>query len=159
GLKDLAPLTGLQMLCLYSTEVGDAGLKDLLALTDLRRLLLWDTAVTDAGLKDLAALKHLRTVEVQGTKVTAAGLEEFKAAVPLVTVKTQQVEGPGPGGAKPWLMTAQTVGLLLTVTFLGLWLAVRQGRRAGKAPAGTPVQDRQATPEPAPAPVPWSCPG
>src|ERR1700677_1350152 len=57
-------------LCLYRTQIADAGLKELAGLTSLQSLSLHGTKVTDAGLKDLAGLKSLQLLDLGQTGVT-----------------------------------------------------------------------------------------
>ena len=77
GLKELAPLTNLELLDLNGTQVTDAGLKELAHFKNLRILNLWRTQVTDAGLKKLAPLTNLELLDLNGTQVTDAGLKEL----------------------------------------------------------------------------------
>ena len=86
GLKELAGLTQMQGLYLIQTQVTDAGLKELARLTQLRSLDLRDTQVTDAGLKELAGLTELNTLDLTGAKVTDAGVQELKKALPKVEI-------------------------------------------------------------------------
>ena len=78
GLKEMAPLKGLQSLDLAGTQVTDAGLKQLADLKGLLKLnLRVCQGVTDAGLKELAPLKRLQSLDIGFTRVTDVGLKEL----------------------------------------------------------------------------------
>jgi Protein of unknown function (DUF1583) len=63
------------------------------------------------------------------------------------------------GWRRAWLGAAGIVGVLVAVSLLGVWLYVRHGRRARKAPATVPVQDEPAKQEAPPPPLSFVCPG
>jgi formylglycine-generating enzyme required for sulfatase activity/tRNA A-37 threonylcarbamoyl transferase component Bud32 len=87
------PCTGLSILGLHNTKVGDAGVYHFRNNKDLTRLILAGTKISDTGLahfRDCA--RSLVTLRVQGTDVTEAGLASFKDATKLMEL--------GLGGSK-----------------------------------------------------------
>ena len=51
-------------------------------LTRLEYLSLYGTQLTDAGLEQLASLRRLRSIVVTNTKVTETGLQRFASVCP-----------------------------------------------------------------------------
>jgi len=88
ALSDLSSLKDMKLTNLEGrhTNIGDADLANLAAMTDLQRLNLWSTKVTDAGLKQLAGLKNLQHLSLQNTKVTDAGLKQLAGLHRLETL-------------------------------------------------------------------------
>jgi hypothetical protein len=99
-LKQLAPLTHLQLLDLRGTPVTDAGLKELPALPALSEVDLSETQVTDAGLKELARLPRLDSLHLDKTRVTDAGLKELAKLKQLRSVRLWQCPAVTEAGAK-----------------------------------------------------------
>ncbi len=88
GLKELAPLTSLEMLSISCTGVTDVGLKELASFKNLKTLYVGSVKITDAGLKEIAALKSLEALYIGNTKITDAGLKKL---VELKQLKTLNV--------------------------------------------------------------------
>lgn len=77
GLKELAGLNQLRVVCLFGARVKDAGMKSLAALPALEELDVRKNAVTNAGFKELAGAKQLRLLYAGNTRLTDAGLKEL----------------------------------------------------------------------------------
>ncbi|PWT98206.1 MAG: hypothetical protein C5B53_07050 [Candidatus Melainabacteria bacterium] len=77
SLSHLAGLTGLKVLELTSTCIGDEGLKAIMGLDNLQSLGMSYSRVTSVGLKFLKDLKNLREIWLSGTAVDDSGLENF----------------------------------------------------------------------------------
>ncbi len=86
GLAHLKGLTSLQYLGLIGPKVTDAGLVNLENLTSLRYLTLIDTQVTDAGLVHLKTLTNLKVLVFNSTHITEAGRNNLKHALPNLTI-------------------------------------------------------------------------
>ena len=82
GLKDVAKMRMLEMLCLSNTKITDAGLKEVSKLGRLTYLILHETQITDSGLKELAKMKQLTDLILVGTKVTSEGQSKLVEALP-----------------------------------------------------------------------------
>jgi beta-lactamase regulating signal transducer with metallopeptidase domain len=74
GLAHLQGLTELRTLGLTNTRITDAGLKYLKDMKKLKTLIMAETPIGDAGLADLAGLTSLESLCINGTRVTDAGL-------------------------------------------------------------------------------------
>jgi len=125
ALRELAPLTQLRVLCLYETAVTDDGMKELLHFPRLEKLLIAGTEVTDAGLKELGPLKQLKTVDRQ---TMSSGQFRSRGPVARADPWGGQANDPSARG-RGWLAAAGIIGLLLTLSFAGVWWYLRRGRR------------------------------
>jgi len=84
ALAHLSGLTGLRVLELTSTCIGDEGLKAINGLHNLQSLGMSYSRVTSSGLNFLAELKNLREIWLSGTAVDDSGLRSFAAMSLLV---------------------------------------------------------------------------
>jgi hypothetical protein len=84
SLQHLSGLSGLKVLELTSTCIGDEGLAALKALNHLQSLGMSYSRVSSVGLRHLKGLKNLREVWLSGTDVDDSGLECFQGLSLLV---------------------------------------------------------------------------
>lgn len=73
-LARIAPLSNLQVLDLYNTNITDAGLEWIGRLHHLQRLSVHNTAITDAGIRHLSSLKDLVALNLSKTQISDRGL-------------------------------------------------------------------------------------
>jgi beta-lactamase regulating signal transducer with metallopeptidase domain/Leucine-rich repeat (LRR) protein len=78
ALKQLNALTSLNDLDLGETQIGDAGLANIRGMTSLEHLHLTRTWVTEAGLAHVANLHSLKSLSLFGTHMTDGGLAHLK---------------------------------------------------------------------------------
>jgi hypothetical protein len=89
---DLSPLSALQSedlqyLQLSSSRVINAGLRYLRGLTGLRVLWLYDTPIGDDGLVHLQALTGLRVLNLRSTLVSKEGIDALQQALPQCEIR------------------------------------------------------------------------
>lgn len=82
GIKSLTNLTGLNV-----SDMTNTDMKNLAQLTKLTTLQVFSSDVTDAGLKELAALKNLTTLDLVLTQTTEAGVAALRKTLPSCTIR------------------------------------------------------------------------
>ncbi|MCA9210091.1 MAG: hypothetical protein KDA55_17155, partial [Planctomycetales bacterium] len=114
GMADLAPITSLVDLNLWSTRVGDAGVEHIAALKNLESLNLDKTGLTDAGMKFVGQLPKVEFMHLGTTKITDEGLKQLTGMKNLETLVVTHCEGVTQAGVddlKQELPSLKTVEL------------------------------------------------
>lgn len=88
-LAPLAKLCTVTTVAIYNSPFGDEVVEYLLPLTSLEELNLYGTNLTDAGLLRLVALPQLQNLVVTHTKVTAEGVTQFSKKRPQCKIHTK----------------------------------------------------------------------
>lgn len=96
GIAALTPLTNLESLDLYSSQVTDKGLASLPSMKRLMWLRLTHAkAVTDDAVKFLGRCKTLRTIFLAGTAITRDGVAKLKQLLPVCKIdRANRRKGP-----------------------------------------------------------------
>jgi hypothetical protein len=87
----LEHLTGIEVLDLSYTEVGDDAMPKFEAMRNLRSVSLAGTKITDAGLEHLKGLTQLRELSLKDTKVTAEAIKRLQQALPNCKIESRSI--------------------------------------------------------------------
>jgi hypothetical protein len=77
-LVSLKPLSELEVLNLYGTQVTNEGMSSIAEMKSLKSLELSYTAITDEGLEKLSTLENLSELYLHGTQVSSEAIDVLK---------------------------------------------------------------------------------
>lgn len=123
-MEPIGRLTGLKVLDLRSSNIGDAGLRHLRKLTSLERLHT-PNGLTDAGMIHVGQLRSLRGLYLDSNRVTNTGLAQLANLTGLEEVRLGGRLQDAAGKTLPSLMT--DAGLVYLSKLPDLWYVLLWG--------------------------------